>query len=445
MIRFTRTLLVTLALSIALAFGAVSAAAAAPVPWESMDITFSDAQASPMLIVNGKLPDSAKLPAQVELGMPTGTTIQWVGEILGGPASEDPTVKYTVAKSGSMDVYSFTVTKARIAQAEANAPAVLTTANGQTNVALSWTATQDVPSVRMDVGLPPGAKIVKPMKGAEVTKNPDGTAYYQREVKNVKAGDTLAMTFSYAGGTPGGATTPGATTATPSPAAQSSGSNLVVPLVIIAALLAIGFALVVNVRSKMQRREAAKSSPRKGGGNKPKGGGGSRPSGGGGKSAAARKPAPKTQAVAPEDADEGDEGAFDAGDDSAEAVADEPAPPARNMTKLVATLAVVGAIVAGVAFGAATAAKPQESATGQLSKTFSSAAPCATAKLDIAVDAATAKAKSDEVFKILGTLPSITTVTMYLDRPRIEVGYCESKLNDQKIQEALAPTGIFAD
>ena len=91
-----RSLRFTLAVAaFALAVAHVTAGFAAPATWERVDVTRHSGQDGNVLLVSGELPASASLPVEAQLSVPAGLELQWIGEVLGGPAADDPELKYT--------------------------------------------------------------------------------------------------------------------------------------------------------------------------------------------------------------------------------------------------------------------------------------------------------------------------------------------------------------
>lgn len=221
-------------------------ASAAPVSWAGVDVTLHQDQDGPVMLVAGTLPDTVALPADVELSVPASSTLMWIGEILGGDTTLDPDLKYTKTTAGGIDTYHVTLTKSRTAQIEASGASV-TSADGATfNASLQWSPAQAVPSVRMTVVVPAGARIVTPADGATLQPGDATSSYYYKIVENVKAGTKLDLTFSYAAPTVAGA------------GDTKSGSNntLVIFLAILLLVAAIVVAAVA-IRIRMSGRSAA--------------------------------------------------------------------------------------------------------------------------------------------------------------------------------------------
>ena len=124
-----------------LAFSAPALALAASGPWSSVNMTLIEGTAKqPVLLVLGALPANTTLPAKVSLPIPAGSTIGWVGEILGGDASKDPSVKYTVKAGKDYDLVEFTLTQARLGQVETTVQGAVTSKGGKTQASIGMVA-----------------------------------------------------------------------------------------------------------------------------------------------------------------------------------------------------------------------------------------------------------------------------------------------------------------
>lgn len=219
------------------------AALAAPVPPAAIDISVHDEQSGTILLVAGQLPPDTKLPAQMELAVPRGAQLQWVGELLGGDASADPEAEYTKRTEGDNDIYTLTLKQAPQAQVEVIAPGLVTrTATGGQGE-LKWTPIADVDSARISFRIPVSAQITTPAEGAELFPQQGGYSFYSRELTGVKKGEPVLFAFAYEVGAPaaGGG-------------AQGT-NNQVVPILLLAAVVAFGAVVVVAVRRKMAAKQ----------------------------------------------------------------------------------------------------------------------------------------------------------------------------------------------
>ena len=241
MLRPIRSILI--ATAFALAIMSASTVLAAPATWDRVDVTLHAEQAGGVLLVAGELPEKAALPAEGELSVPAGAKLQWIGEVLGGPANADPELKYTKVTKDGVDVYRFTLTKARTAQVE-----VLTTGApfDGTNYtpAIKWTAAQAIPAVRLNIRVPASATVAQTPPGVTPQPADDGYVFYTKSAENVKAGDELGLTFAYS--VPAGAVpVTGATKQ-----ASSDGTTLAI---LLGAIAVIAIAVVLVSRRKPQQ------------------------------------------------------------------------------------------------------------------------------------------------------------------------------------------------
>jgi hypothetical protein len=190
--------LALLALLFALIAGSASAyAAVAPPAWQAVDLTLFADESPTVLLVAGTLPGDAKLPADAQLVVPSGAQPQWLGEIMGGDPSQDPSLETSVTKQGSSDVYTFRLFKSRTAQLEALLPNAVTADGLDFKAGVTWPAQQDAAEVRLSVRLPKNAKIVVAAEGASLVTDDPTANYYTRTFKNVKAGTPVGLSVTY--------------------------------------------------------------------------------------------------------------------------------------------------------------------------------------------------------------------------------------------------------
>lgn len=386
-----------------LAFAAT--AFAAPAAWESVDVVSHSEENGGVMTVFGTLPDATTLPAEAQLSVPAGAEIQWIGEILGGPPTEDPELKYTKTTANGADIYSFTLTKSRIAQIEmltSDAQVFDGTAYASS---LKWVAGSDLPQVRLAIRIPAGATITAPTPGASSMPGETGYDYYTKTVTDVKAGDALVLAAGYTlPPVAGASTTTGA----------SSGNTA--SIIIIAVLLLAGVGLVISVRRKMGAREEDAPAP-----------------------APARAATKKAAAVATQDDDAGSD---DYADDAPEpAAAPRPGANKRTMvTGIIVGIMVIVAIVLGMQ-----AAKPQV-VGDTITETYSPQEACATISIGLTTAGDDDPAATGQsMFDAIRPLPGLTSATYNHKTGTLEVGFCESETSEASIREALAPTGVLAE
>jgi hypothetical protein len=247
-----------------------------------------------------------------------------------------------------------------------------------------------------------------------------GFSVYTKSVKNVKAGDTVDLAFSYKA--PATAPT-GTTTGAPASTTQNS----VIPILLIVAAIVAGGVLIMSVRKKLAAKSAqadqrpAKASSARSSGAKPS-------------SASARPAAAQRKA---------------GGSSTPAKAADTSAEPATGLTgtakRNLVTAVIVGVlVVAGIVLGIQ-GTKPKS--TGDtVTKTFSQGEPCATATVALALPPnAETQATADQLFEALQPVAGgLNTATFNRATSSIDVGYCESKTTEDAVRAALAPTGMVA-
>jgi hypothetical protein len=396
----------------ALALISASAAFAAPVAWQSMDVTQHSEKTGGVLLVSGDLPQTAKLPAEAELSVPAGSELSWIGEVLGGPSANDPEVKYVKSTANGMDVYRFTLTKGRSAQIEVltSQPSLASGANLAND--LQWTATAATPKVRLSARIPQSAKIVTPGEGASIVNSEGGYSYYSKTVDNVKTGDKLALAFTYS--------VPAVAPAATQPTNAASTSPVATILFIAALLVAAGFAILA-IRTKLQAQAAAREPEPAPASNRSRAQGARAAAST--KASASRKGAPAAEEY--ED--------------------DEPVrtgPSGRAKRNLV-TATIIGLLVVAGLVAGARSTKPQL-AGDTITQTFSQGQPCATATIAInAPSSADPNTTAKTLFAAVQPVPSITTATYNSKTGSFEVGFCESSASEAAIRTALQPTGLI--
>jgi len=188
--------LAAMAALVALAVGVPTALAAPVTQWETISLNLSTDADTPLLMVSGKLPDGTALPATVTLAVPAGAEVQWVGEVLGGDPSADLAATPTKTTRGELDIYEFTLTKARVAQIEALVPPIVTVNGALYNVDFSQTAWVDASQYIVAIPVPQAGQLSETPTGTVVmAEGPTGFRYYQETFDNVKTGDSIGVAF----------------------------------------------------------------------------------------------------------------------------------------------------------------------------------------------------------------------------------------------------------
>jgi hypothetical protein len=403
--------LVLVAATFALVASFATISIAAPATWERVDITQHSEQGGGVLLVSGELPATASLPAEAELSVPAGSQLQWIGEILGGASADDPELKYTKTTVKGSDIYRFTLTKSRTAQIEVPITEGLAFDGTAYTSSLAWTANQDVPEVGLNLRVPQGAVIATQQAGVTLQPGDANYAFYTKTVKNAKAGDQLALAVAYS--------LPAVAAASAQQSAAASGSNSIVPIALVLLVLAAFVGLFIAVRRKMagspdDGEESASFE-------------------------AARSGAKSSSSV---------EAAGAGARYSAKTAAAGSSAGRRPLTgkakrNLVTAVITAVLIVAAVAVGMTTT-RPR--ALGDtISQTYSSAEPCATAKIALTVPNGADPSKTAEaMFAAIKPIPGLTTATYNIKTGSIDIGYCESSSSEAALRQALATTGMVA-
>lgn len=388
------------------AVAVASPALAATTGWQRVDVTLQG-ESQPVLLVAGELPANTKLPYEGELAVPAGTHIQWVGQILGGASDQDPAMEYTKTTIGGLDVYRFTLTKSRIAQVEGTVAAPGGFDGKSYTSAFKWTAWQALPEVRINKQVPTGAQIVQAAPGASLVPADTTNSYYTKTVENVEAGDVVDLTFAYSLPT-------AAASASTGPATSPGSSDLAVYVV-----LGVFVAAIALFAFRLQRRLSAKRAIEPGSAGK---------QGNAGK----RGDAGKTRSVRETE------------------VSEEPAPasdddaPRRSgkVSPAVATVAIVGVLVAGTALVVGIGSAPRVDG-GKMTRQFGTASPCATTTVPVVAEQGVDLARQgDKLLSAFEGKQGVTDVTLNLAQSTVDIGYCESEQSDATLRQILTGTGL---
>ncbi len=199
--------LVAAAVLFALGIGGVAAAQTSTMSFEDTTIQVQvwpeiDAQ-NTLVIVGATLPTGTVLPVVVELPLPLGAQVQWVGEIEGTNPDLDVQRSHEIVPGQGGSSVRFTVEQFSSFQYEAFIPAEAP-ADGDRSVTLDWV--QTVPSLDLSVAwkLPVGATDValNPDAPGQPATNAAGETLYTLAPVTPEAGEALSFEAAY---TPAGA------------------------------------------------------------------------------------------------------------------------------------------------------------------------------------------------------------------------------------------------
>lgn len=376
-----------------------TAALAATADWQKVDVTLHAEQTGSMMLISGDLPASVALPAEAELAVPAGSAIQWIGQILGGDPSADPTLMYTKSTVNELDIYRFTLTESRTAQIEIPTTDSLGFDGVNYTAFLKWSPSQAISEVRMIVRLPQGAQVVQPIPGATLSPGEEGYSYYTKTISNVKAGDALDLTFSYSA--------PAATGIGGTQTTAKSSSGTIILVVMLVGIAMIATILTIAIRGQLP-------------GNTP------------------------TVDVVPVPARTRTKSAH------SKAVVPVKAPPVQTPVKSgsgkrnALTVGVIGVLI-GAAIIVATQTSKPTIAGDTVTQTFSQGQPCSNVSIPVNLAGADPLAAAETLFDALRTLDGMNSATLNIKTSTLQVGYCESSSNDDLVRQGLLPTGLVAD
>lgn len=381
-----------------------SPAFAATAEWKSVDVTLQTGdQGQSELIVSATLPGTASLPAEAEIAVPAGTGMRWIGEILGGPVAEDPSLQYTKTVVSGMDVYRFTLTKSRIAQFEGDASGSSVVSGATHTTRLTWTAWRKLSEVRLRERLPQGAQVVQDADGAALEAGETGV-FYARTFKRPKAGQVLDLNFAYT------APAPTPALATGSTSGADSGSAAVT---LVVALVAMGCGmLLMTLLQKASRKPAPLAAAKAG--------------------AVTMRESPTARNSA---------AAAAAAADSSSAEPAEPRTPMRPRLAIAVVLGVLTiAVAAAVALSTATPI-----VDGKITKFFGSASPCQNVTIPVVANEGVDLTRHGiRLVDAFAGQDGVGDVTLDVARSVMEVGFCESSQSEESVRRIIAGTGLVS-
>lgn len=180
------------------------ARATAPVALGGMDVqVWPEAEPGQTVVIASlTIDEKTKLPATVRIPVIEGMQVQWVGEISGGDASQDPTRTYTTEEGTGGRYVEFEASQYRFAQVEMIGLPV-TPDGDRTKVAAEWV--QSVPSTitAFSVRTIPGVRDVRitPVPVGAPDENQTGERLYTLPSKELKPGQKATVSVEYASGT----------------------------------------------------------------------------------------------------------------------------------------------------------------------------------------------------------------------------------------------------
>jgi len=174
--------------------GSPAPAHAAVAPGEvSMTLYDLAAGRTPTLVVRGELAPDTTLPATVELSIPSGCEVGWVGEVFPEDSSKDVVAPFDIRSVDGADVLVISVISSRVVQAELIPPQSWIENNGMTRtVSLTWTAPPALSALSLGFEAPDGyIATVEPADAATLPTS--GGTLYRIGPLEVPDGETVTL------------------------------------------------------------------------------------------------------------------------------------------------------------------------------------------------------------------------------------------------------------
>ena len=426
--RMQKTLVVGLLAVVCVLFSAANAFAAEKVnKVTSISYAYVGTSGDSQVMLNIQIPESVKLPAELEFNFPMGTTVSWAGEILGGDTSKDPQVTATkISGDEDVDRYKVTLTKSHTFQAEGSKnPESSQSSDGTVILKVGYKPALPAETMTLAAELPKTATVKQADGLASLGSGTVGTVYGY-SLSNAKAGEGQYVEIGY-------------TSTSTQKQAGSKGDNTLI-IVLVVALVIVVMALIIFAAS----RRTGGSSPSGKPGNP------SKKVMKGSSSAKAQQGSSLEKSDTPHQVFEVDEDAQTRSEVETEVESvnlaeteesddgDSSKLSPKTLT-LIITVAII--VVAGVAIAlAGTLSSKVSEVNGVYYKEFAQGDPCQQVHFEL-TDAALSNSKkaAGEIFDILGNADfQILKASLDPANKKLTVEFCESKTTSQKISELLS-------
>lgn len=141
---------------------------------------------------------TTKLPATVRIPVMPGTSVQWVGEVLGGDAASDIAQPYKLVQGEGGQFAEFTLTKSHRGQVDAIGFPVKVSGD-VVSVGVDWVQSVSSAITALSVRVPAGASKIEisPKPSGSPVTNDAGESLYSLNPKNFKPGEKEHITVSY--------------------------------------------------------------------------------------------------------------------------------------------------------------------------------------------------------------------------------------------------------
>lgn len=417
--RLQKTLIVGLLVVVCVLGSAASAFAAEKVTKVTqISYAFLGSPSDGQLMLNVTLPESVKLPAELEFNFPMQTKIAWAGEILGGDSSKDPQVEVTkVSGDSEMTRYKVTLTKSRVFQAEGSENPPMKNADAETIVeTVGYKPATDTDSMILAAEIPKTGTIVQQN---DIQQLGDGSVgvVYGYDVGATKAGEGKSAEIAYK------------TTANAAQKGSTGNNTLVVVLVVFLVLAVMGLIIIAaSTRAKKAQEGHGGSSKKviKGSSPAAKAQNSSRERAEETKAAAPKKTPKKNETVQNDSAnnEQAEEG---------EKTGLKPKTLALIITAVVILIAAVAIVAAGMA------SNKVSEVNGVYYREFAQGNPCQEVHFEL-TDAALSNPSTaaDKVFdKLANAGFQILSASLDPEQRKLTVKFCESETTSAKVEGVL--------
>lgn len=177
-----------------------SAALAAPADLAWVRVGLHEEAGGASIIISAEVSTRTALPAEVQLSVPKGAKVRWVGEILGDDPPHDPRSAFTTRSAGDHDLVAFTLTRARVGQIEAALPGAFVREEQVKTLKLDWVSGGDVARVEAGLIIPPHAQAATSSPGLESHLLSDHSTVHVARRQDLKAGDRVSVFVTYSDG-----------------------------------------------------------------------------------------------------------------------------------------------------------------------------------------------------------------------------------------------------
>lgn len=197
-------------------------------------------------VLNITVPDSVKLPAELEFNFPITAQLQWSGEIMGGDTTKDVQVMPTkISGDEQVNRYKVTLTNSHVFQVEGSDEPQTANKNGVVVTTIGYKPAIDADALILGVEVPPTAT-VQQQEGLSDLGTGNTGQVYGYSLPSAKADKAQAVEVGYK--------SKGAT----SQAGSTKSNTLLIGLVV--ALVLVVMALIIYAASQKARANKSASA-----------------------------------------------------------------------------------------------------------------------------------------------------------------------------------------